>query len=457
MRDLTSGSILKSILFLASPIVVTAFFNIAYNVVDMIWVGQLGEEAVSAIGSGWLFLIYIFAIAALLRTGVEVGVSQSFGARKKIWGKNIAHTALFLGAFLGLLFGLCLFFLSPTLISFLNMKNEHIISMSVSYMKMSSLGCVPLLWIPVFSAICNASGNSKIPFYFQLVGFLLNFILDPFFILGIGPFPRLEVAGAALASVISQVVTTCLFLVYFYKSNDILEFNLRGILSHIHKKTVVWIFKKGFPPCLQSAMFTCVALVLARNIARWGDLGIGVQRVGINIESLSWMTASGLSFALTSFTGQNFGAKEYSRVQKATVLGLLLAFSLGMVNTVIFMVFSKDLYRLFVDQKDFIDEGVLYLYIIGLSQVFMCIEIVGTGMLNGIGKTSIPSIVSIIFTAARIPLAFFLCDFCELGLVGNWWAISISSMVKGVILFSVLYYFFYSKNFKNLTYEDHLH
>ena len=181
-------------------------------------------------------------------------------------------------------------------------------------------------------------------------------------------------------------------------------------------------------------------MVLGRFVAFYGAVPIAVQKVGSQIESISWMTAGGFSTALGAFVGQNYGAGAYHRIQKGYRTTLMLALSVGVLATLLLVFVGKPIFAFFLAEPEAIEQGADYLKILGYSQLFMCIEITTQGLFNGLGRTYIPSIVSITLTAARIPLAYFIAAPNLLGINGIWWAISLSSVAKGILLVGIYFY-----------------
>jgi Na+-driven multidrug efflux pump len=199
--------------------------------------------------------------------------------------------------------------------------------------------------------------------------------------------------------------------------------------NHIGK-----IVKMGIPVAVQSGAFTIFAMIIARILSRWGPTPIAVQSVGAQIESISWMTAGGFQTALSAFVGQNFGAKKWDRIYKGyfTAIGIITV--IGIITSCLLIFLPEQIFSIFIREQKVIDEGIIYLRILGASQLFMCIEIATAGAFNGLGKTIPPSIVGIVLNAMRIPGALLLS--ISLGLTGVWWSISLSSVLKGLILTS---------------------
>jgi len=204
------------------------------------------------------------------------------------------------------------------------------------------------------------------------------------------------------------------------------------------------IIKLGFPAGLQSGLFTIFAMFIARIIAQWGPIPIAVQKIGSQIEAISWLTAGGFQTAMSTLVGQNYGANKWSRVVKSYIAGMFVMSLIGLLATGLLIFASRPLFSLFIDEEETIRHGIVYLQILGLSQLFMCLESTTAGAFNGLGKTIPPSVVGITFNALRIPAALLLSS-TSLGLNGVWWAISMSSICKGTVL-TIWYIFLLSRN-----------
>ena len=168
-------------------------------------------------------------------------------------------------------------------------------------------------------------------------------------------------------------------------------------------------------------------------IAAWGADAIAVQKVGGQVESIAWMIAGGFSMAVNSFIGQNYGAGKMHRVRKGYNAAMTLMVIWGLLCSLVLIVFPEFLFQIFIRETDVLDMGVSYLRILGVCQLCVCMEGCSTGAFNGLGETRIPSAVSIVFNLARIPMAILL-PMTPLGLDGIWWALTISAILKGVVL-----------------------
>ena len=433
-KNLTEGSIPGQLIRLSLPIMGTSFVQMAYNLTDMIWLGRVGSDSVAAVGVASFFTWLGVSIMLIARIGAEIGVSQSLGANDRPKARKFAGNAVTLVVLLSIAYGLLTYLLAPQLISFFNIENRNVSGAAASYLRIIAVGSIFYYANPTFSGIFNGAGISKLPFRLNAAGLIFNVILDPFLIFGIGPFPKMGSDGAGIATIISQGVVFLLFVIKFKKNNGLLE--QKWIIGRPNWKYILKIFSLGTPVAIHSILFASFAMVLTRIISQYGALPIAVQSIGAQIEALSWMTAGGFATALGVFTGQNFGAGNWNRIFKGFWITIGISGVIGIIVTFCFIFLGSTIFSVFLSEPEAITLGILYLKILGISQLFMCIEITTGGAFNGIGRTYPPSIVGITLTAARIPLALFLSQPSMLGMAGVWWSISISSVLKGIVLFS---------------------
>jgi Na+-driven multidrug efflux pump len=163
-----------------------------------------------------------------------------------------------------------------------------------------------------------------------------------------------------------------------------------------------------------------------------GHLGVTSQTTGGQIEGITWNTTQGFATALGSFVAQNYSANKMERAKKALTFTLKTMLSFGVLVSIAFMIFGNNIFSIFIPEREAYLAGGDYLFILGISQVFMMLELTTQGMFNGIGRTSPPAIISIVFNAIRIPFAMFLA--ARVGVTGVWWAITITTLFKGTIL-----------------------
>ena len=430
--NLTSGPILKTLSELALPIMASSMLATTYNITDMAWIGMLGAKAVAGVGVGGMYVWLSQGLASLPRMGGQVHAAQACGRGDYEKARDYASSALQLSLLFGLLFSaVCVLFIDP-LLGFFQLGDAETYASARSYM-LITCGLLVFSYLNVtLTGLSTAQGDSKTPLAANLLGLVGNMILDPLLILGIGPFPRLETVGAAIATVTAQMLV---FLVLLIRSLRAQEPNILRRVRMFHRFSPDYyqdIFRIGFPTAIQGTLYCFISMVLTRMVSAFGAAAIATQRVGGQIESVSWNTADGFASALNAFTAQNYGAGNSDRIRKGyRILFAIIAFW-GLLVTAAFVFCPTPIARLFFHEADAITIAVDYLIIIGFSEAFMSVELLTIGALSGLGRTRLCSIISIVLTGARIPLAMVLSQ-TALGLNGIWWALTLTSITKGIV------------------------
>ena len=421
--DLTKGSVVRVLLALAIPIMGSSLLQFAYNIVDMFWVGGLGKDAVASVGSSSFFVGLGYAINACIVIGTGIKVAYSIGENKEIEAKEYIQTSMLLNLLIGGMYALFLVFVGPYLIGFLGIGDQVIEKQAYGYL----LGSAPMLFFAFFNAtfsrIFSNLGQTKSALQISIVGIVLNMILDPIFIYSF----KWGVLGAALATLIAQMI---MFFLYMKIGGKWFEFHWK---KAFHSERIKAIVNLGWAVAFQRILFTLINILLAKLIAKFGPEAIAAQKIGLQIESVTYMVTGGLNGAVASFTGQNYGAHYYKRIKKGYQVAIGLSISYAVLTTTLFMIFAIPMANIFVKDATTIQMTSVYLQIIAYSQLFNAIEMVSNGWFTGIQKPQIPATISILFTALRLPMAWLLV--IPLGLEGIWWSISISTLLKGSILY----------------------
>lgn len=446
--DLKQGNITSVLIKLALPIMGTSFIQMLYSLTDMMWLGRLSTNAVAGAGAVGFYLWIGMALVLISQVGVSIGVSQGHGRDDIEDVREYISNGIKLNITIGIIFATMLLVFRHKAIGFFNLDNMEAVSMGVEYLVVISCGLLFHFINPVFSAIFNASGNSLTPFMATAIGLISNIILDPLLIFGIGPFPVLGIKGAALATIMAQIIVTITFIGVIRK-NSLLFLNL-NLFKRPKKEYVKKIMKLGLPASMQSAAHAIISMILTRILAQWGATPVAVQSIGSQVESISWMTAEGFSQAIAAFTGQNYGAKNYERVEKGYYKGVKIVGSIGIFATLLLIFSGEFIFKIFTpDDPLAIKQGIVYLRILGFSQFFITIEIASAGAFNGLGKTHIPATTGIALNLLRIPMAIVLSS-TFLGMTGVWWSMSISTILKGLVLTFLIIYTFKKTLYKQM-------
>lgn len=417
--DLTQGRVINVLTALALPIMGSSLLQFTYNIIDMLWVGGLGSNAVASIGSSSFFIGLGNSISSLVVIGTGIKVAHAIGKNDNNEVKEYINCGIVMNFFIAATYALVLIFLGKGFISFLSLNNPIVERDSYYYLAING----PVLFFSFFNflytRIFSSFGNNKDSLKINAVGMILNIILDPIFIYVF----NLGVLGAAIATLVANIV---MFILYNVKSKGMLSYNKS---LGIQKDKVIEIARLGFPMAFQRVLFTLVNIVLAKIIAIFGTESIAAQKIGLQIESITYMVIGGLNGAIASFTGQNYGAKKFNRIKSGYYTALLIGICYSVIMSIVFIIFKEPIIKLFIKEEATIIIASGYLQAVAFSQSFSTIEMVSNGFFTGLGMPKIPATISIVFTILRIPMAIILMK--PLGIIGIWWSIAISSILKG--------------------------
>ena len=429
--NLTKGPILKTLTKLAIPIMASSFLGTLYNITDMAWIGLLGSKAVAGVGVGGMFTWLSQGLAAMARMGGQVQVAQCIGRGERDRAHGFAQAAVQLATLMGMAYAVISLLFTRQMVAFFQLTDLEAQTAALSYTKIAC-GLIVFSFLTLtMTGVYTAQGDSKTPFLANLIGLITNMILDPVLILGPGPFPKLGVVGAAIATVTAQaiVMTMMILGVIIQKKENVLK-GIR-LTAKIPKEYLGGLCRIGIPTAIQGMAYCAISMVLTRMVSAYGAEAVATQRVGGQIESISWNTADGFAAALNAFIAQNYGAGKMDRVRKGYRASLWTVGIWGLLISFVFICFPQAIADIFFHEPKAVATAVGYLVIIGFSEAFMCVELTTVGALSGLGRTRLCSIISITFTSARIPLAIILGGL--IGLSGIWWALSVTSIIKGII------------------------
>ncbi|MBC8005015.1 MAG: MATE family efflux transporter [Verrucomicrobia bacterium] len=433
LAPVEARSMMRQMILLALPVIGSSFMTMAYNFVNMIFVGNLGSDAVAAVGSASFFMHLSWGISSLITVGAGIRVSHAIGRGDAQLARSYVRSGILAIISLAVLYYVFLFFMGKDLIGLIQLNDVSIERAATRFLLIIGM-VIPFTFQNLFfTSVFIGAGDSKSPFRINATAFAINIVLDYLFIFQAG----MGINGAAISTIISQAVATVMF---YFKLNS--SATLKPIGTAFQRSLLKDLVKLGVSPTVQRVSFTIVAIGMARIISDWGSTAIAVQKVGIQVEAISYMTAGGFLAALSTISGQAYGAGDYRKQWQAFRTGMLLAFILGTLTSVLLIVFAKPLFSIFLQDRESVVMGTEYLVILGFSQLFMVLELIGTGAFFGWGKTNIPAITGIALTVLRIPLALTFIAFWHNDLSSVWWSISISSIAKGtllVVLFILLF------------------
>ena len=430
--DLTQGGILKKILLVAMPIMGTQLLQMTYNLTDMFWLGRMEHSvtAVAASGLAGMFLWLGMALMVTGRIGAEIGVSQNLGSGDKDAALGFAQEATRIALVLGGAYGLVLLTLAGPLVSLLQVREADVFQGACDYLRIAGLG-IPLTYASAaITGGFNGAGNSRLGFWANASGLAVNMVLDPLMILGWG----WGIRGAAIATLIAQAIV-CLLLVYFAKRHPKRPFEHFRVFGRFSRARIRQILSWSIPVSLESGAFTVLAMVVTGMVSSsYGASAVAVQRVGTQIESLSWLIGGGFSSGVGAFMGQNYGARKWARIRRGFRISLSAMLAWMSVVTLLLVFAGRFLFSLFLrEPPELVNMGGEYLFILAGCQLFMALEGTCAGTFRGMGKTLPPSVSSISSNLIRPLLCWTLAQ--HMGLNGFWLGITLSAALRGSMMF----------------------
>ncbi|AEV33269.1 putative efflux protein, MATE family [Owenweeksia hongkongensis DSM 17368] len=434
-KDLTTGSIFKSLVFLAWPIIMANVLQTMYQLIDTFWLGRLGANAVASVSLSFPILFLVLSLGGGLTLAGTVIVAQHKGAnnQKKV---NYSSSQTVMVIFLiSILLAFVGYFSASPLMKFVGAGPE-VFQDSVDYFQVSSWGFIFLFMFFVFQSLMRGIGEVFMPMYIVLATVLLNLVLDPLFIFGYGPIEGQGVAGAAVASIITQGLSAVAGLWILFRGS----YGIRIKFSQM-KPDFKWIkklFQLGIPSSLDQSSRAAGMTVMVMLVTGYGSEIVAAYGVGARILSLVIVPALGFAMATTSLVGQNFGAGKIVRTEKVANLSAMIAL-VGLTSVgLIFFFFAEAIIAFFVPgDEQVIRDGALFIKIMAPSFGLLGVQQVLNGAFNGVGMTTVSMLISIFsLWIVRFPLAWMLSEKTTLSYEGIWWAFPASNLLAAIVAFA---------------------
>jgi putative MATE family efflux protein len=430
--DLTRGPILDKLLLVALPIIGTQLMLMSYNLVDMFLLGRVGSDAVASTGLAGMYVWMGEGFLILGKMGAEIGVSQNLGRHDIETARKFSHAAISLALAGGLIYGTILALCSERLIGFFHVREISVASEARNYLVIVS-SAVPAVFISgAIAGTFTGAGNSRAPFLINACGFALNAILDAIFIFGFG----MGVAGAAIATAISQFFACAVSIVCLFKKRD-RPFERYVFFTKINWKALLRILQWTVPLSVVSFCFTFFTMFISRLAASFGAGAIAVYRVGSQIESICWLVGEGTATSVAAFVGQNYGAGMWNRIKSGIKIALLSWCSWGVFVTFIMIFAGRRAFGFLLPDPALLDMGQSFLRILAICEVFGCLEAISFGAMRGLGQTIPQFAVSISCNALRVPIAYGMSR--VLGVNGVWYGITVTASMRGFFAFVWFY------------------
>ncbi len=394
-----------------------------FNIVDTFWVGRgLGPAALAGVSTAGFAVWLVLSVAELPAVGLTAVASRRHGEGRPEAAAKAAYDSLWLGLAVALVLGAVGLAGLPALFELMATPTDVTIQGS-GYLGVYLVGAPVVFAYFVMDAAFRAAGDTRTPLVLLVVSLGLNALLDPLLILGVGPFPRLGIQGAALATLLTRAGGCAVGYRWLWK---------RGLLRRGRPSgsSILSMSRIGLPVSAGGAVFSMVYIVLTRITSQFGTPALAALGVGHKVESISYMACIGFGLAAATAVGQNLGSGSRERAIEAGRIATWYAVLLTGAVGLSFLLIPEALMRVFTADPAVVAAGVSYLRIVAVAQVFMALEIVLMMAMEGAGYSLTPWIASATLTVVRLPLAAWLRG--PLGLNGIWWTVSGTGVGRGV-------------------------
>jgi len=430
--NLTEGPILKSLLTLALPIVLGNLLQTGYQLVDAYWVGRLGANAVAAVAVCFPINFLLIALGSGFSVAGSVLVAQNFGARNLKMVNHIAAQSLVLESGLALALTVGAYAASPYILHLFGVGPD-IFELANSFQRVLMLGLVFNFGFIMFQSLMRGVGEVRIPLYINIGTLVLNFALDPLFIDGWGPIPAYGVAGAARATLITQVLSFAIGLVVLLRGNSGIQLSFKGFRPDfpLMGRSV----KLGLPSSVDLSARALGLSMMTGLATAFGTTVLATYGIGSRILALGIIPALGISLACSTLVAQNIGARNLPRARQTANYAIVISFvGLLLVGAAGWLA-AEPLVNFFLKGDEAVSrDAVGFVRIAVGSLCFTGVQQCISGALRGAGNTLGAMILTIISVwVLQFPIAWYLSRHTGLGFQGIWWSFVISNVLSALL------------------------
>ena len=427
-----TAPVARLILSMSLPAMFSMLVQSLYNIVDSIFVAKIGESALAAVSLAFPIQTLMIAVAVGTGVGINSLISRRLGEGDRKAADRAASHGIILGAISWAVFALLGVFFSRPFFQMFS-TNGAVIQAGADY-----LSIVTILSLGIFVEISvektlQATGNMIYPMIFQLIGAVINLILDPILIFGLLGFPAMGVAGAALATVLGQIISMIYSLYIVFRKDHEVTIRLKGF--RFHARTVKDIYTVGAPSILMQSIGSVLNIGLNAILAGFSEAAVSVLGVYYKLQSFVFMPVFGLNQGVMPIMGYNYGARNRKRVLDALKWGCIIALCIMAVGCVLFMGFPQLLLGMFNPTAEMLEIGIPALRTISLCFLPAALGILASTLFQAIGMGSRSLIISILRQVVIILPAAYL--FSKISLASVWYAFPLAEVVS--LLVSILF------------------
>lgn len=418
------------------PIMFSMMVMALYNVVDSIFISHYSAKYLASLSIVFPLQMGIIAVCSGTAIGINSLTSRYLGAGNTDKANKVAITGMWLEIISSLVFILFGIFFSGVFANAFS-SDPEIINGTKAYLSICLIISTPLMFSSVIERLMQAEGDSIHPMIVQIVGALINIVLDPVFIFGIGPFPEMGVAGAALATVLGQIVG-CIIAYIFYRRINILSARIHNLIKFKpEKQTIKEIYKVALPSIVLQGLTSISTLFMNIIVVAFSEIAVAVFGLYFKVQSFLYMPLFGLNSGVIPIVGYNYGARNKDRVVKTVRIAMAIGCSVMLLGTLLFQFFPNLILSPFKTTEEMNKIAYVAFRIISIGFIFSAIAIVINGFFMGIGAgVSAMSVNLARQLILLVPLAFVLSK-TALGISGVWVAFPISEVLSTILAYAL--------------------
>lgn len=431
--DFTTGSIGRAVFLLSVPMILEMVMESVFAVADIYFVSKLGKEAVSAVGITESLMTIVYALGIGLSTGTAALVSRRIGEKDKEAAANTAVQSIILALLFSAVISAVGWFFSSELLVMMGASDEAI-RIGGNYTRFMLLSNAVIMLLFVINAVFRSAGDANISMLVLWIANGINIVLDPLFIFGYGIIPPMGVEGAAYATFTGRGLAVAVQLYLLFKGSKRIKIFYRHIKADMH---LMWkLLKVSAGGIGQSLIATSGWIFLIRIIASFGSVAVAGYTIAIRILLFTILPSWGMSNAAATLTGQNLGAKRSDRAERTVWMTAYINMIFLSVVAIVLISFSEFFIRMFIDDPEVIEKGVIGLRYISYSLFAYSLGMVLIQAFNGSGMTRIPTLLNFIcFWVLEIPLAYYLSHLGGYGEKGVYMAIIAGDLLLTLLAF----------------------
>lgn len=419
----------RLILTMSLPIMISMLVQALYNIVDSMFVARVSEAALAAVSLCYPIQMIMVAVACGTGVGINALLSRYLGEKKQEKASQVAMHGLFCAICNWLVFAVIGLFFSEAFLRLFS-DDVQIIMMGISYMQICTICSFGVFVQITYERIMQSTGNTIYNMVIQGVGALINIILDPIFIFGLGPVPALGTAGAAIATVIGQIVAMFLGIIITQKKIREIQLSVRGF--HLDGMLMKAMYRIAIPAILMQSIMSFMTVMMNMILAPFSEMAVSVFSIYYKLQQFVFMAVLGMNNALIPILSYNYGANQMERIREGIRFALWMSCVIMAIGTVVFQLFPTQLLYLFDAKETLLSIGIPALRTISVSFVFAGISMVLCSVFQALGSPNHSLLVTLLRQMViLLPLAYGFSS--AFGLDMCWWSFPITEVLCALL------------------------